>query len=264
MNNLICDICGYPNIFQLLLFMGLFKSIKEYTALAKLQSKMARHFPSFAEQKEWLNKLKRVDTNVKAAHNQSHILQFLAAILELPDNVKGSIVEAGAYKGSSTAKISLFAAHRQRQLYCFDSFEGLPENNEQHTKSTEGHSIQDWFKAGNFSGSLEEVKENVANYGDSSVCQFIKGWFEETMSGFKEPVALAYLDVDLASSSRTCLKYLYPLLSPGGAIYSQDGDFPLVIDVFKDESFWINEVGCSTLPEIEGLGKKITIIRKPG
>ena len=243
--------------------MGLFKAIKEYTELAKLQSKMARHFHSFSEQKEWLNKLKKIDTHVKAAHNQSHILQFLTAILELPAAVKGCVVEAGAYKGSSTAKISLFAAHRQRQLHSFDSFEGLPENKEQHIKSTEGHSIQDWFRPGNFSGSLEEVKKNVADYGDSSVCQFIKGWFEETMPGFNEPVALAYLDVDLASSTRTCLKYLYPLLAHGGAIYSQDGDFPLVIEVFKDENFWINEVGCSGMPAIEGLGKKITIIRKP-
>jgi len=243
--------------------MGLFKAIKEYTELAKLQSKMARHFHFFSEQKEWLNKLKNIDRHVKSAHNQSHILQFLTAILELPEAVKGCIVEAGAYKGGSTAKISLFAAHKKRQFYCFDSFEGLPQNSEQHIKSTEGHSIQDWFKPGNFSGSLEEVKKNVADHGDISVCQFIKGWFEDTLPGFKEPVALAYLDVDLASSTRTCLKYLYPLLSPGGAIYSQDGDFPLVIDVFKDENFWINEVGCSAIPEMEGLGKKITIIRKP-
>lgn len=242
--------------------MGLFKNIKEYAELAKLQSRMARHFHSFAEQKEWLNKLKRIDTHVKAAHNQSHILQFLTSILGLPADVKGCIVEAGAYKGAGTAKISLFAGYRQRQLYCFDSFQGMPSNNEEHIQSTEGHSIRGWFKEGNFSGALDEVKQNVTAYGDSSVCHFIKGWFEETLPLFNEPVAMAYLDVDLAASTRTCLKYLYPLLSPGGAIYSQDGDFPLVIDVFKDEKFWIEELGCSTIPEMEGLGKKITIIRK--
>ena len=55
---------------------------------------------------------------------------------------------------------------------------------------------------------------------------------------------------------------MYPLLSPGGAIYSQDGDFPLVIEVFKDEKFWIEEVGCDKVPEIVGIGNKITIILK--
>ncbi|MBK6827703.1 MAG: hypothetical protein IPG86_12920 [Chitinophagaceae bacterium] len=58
------------------------------------------------------------------------------------------------------------------------------------------------------------------------------------------------------------MKYLFPLLSPGGAIYSQDGDFPLVIEVFRDQQFWMEELGCEKMPVIENLGKKITIIRK--
>jgi len=242
--------------------MTFIHTIKEYVALAKLQSRMARHFHTFSEQKVWLNKLKKIDSNVKAAHNQSHILQFLIEILELPEKMKGCIVEAGAYKGAGTAKISHFASFKKRQLHVFDSFEGLPGNNEQHTISTQGHSIKDWFKEGNFAGSLDEVKKNVNDYGVSEIVTFHSGWFENSLPSFKEPVAAAYLDVDLASSTKTCLKYLYPLLVPGGVIYSQDGDFPLVIDVFKDENFWLNEVGCSETPVIEGLGKKITIIRK--
>ena len=80
---------------------------------------------------------------------------------------------------------------------------------------------------GKYCGSLEEVKNNIAKYGEIGVCHFIKGWFEETMSLFNKRIAAAYLDVDLASSTKTCLKYLYPLLVPGGVIISQDGDFPL-------------------------------------
>jgi O-methyltransferase len=242
--------------------MGLFGSIKEYAALAKLQSKLARHFPSFAEQKKWLGKLKHIDANVRSAHNQSHILKFLIEILEMPDTVEGCVVEAGAFKGASTAKISLFAAHKKRKVHVFDSFEGLPPNTELHEKSTEGHSIKGWFEKGNFAGSLEEVQANVSEYGDASVVTWHKGWFENTMPLFKEKIVLVYIDVDLAESTKTCLKYLFPLLQTGGAIVSQDGDFPLVINVFKDENFWKNEVGCKEMPVIEGLGKKITIIRK--
>jgi O-methyltransferase len=242
--------------------MKFLNAIKEYAELGRLQSRMARHFHSFSEQKRWLNKLELVDKNVKAAHNQSHILQFLLEILELPEEIKGCIVEAGAFKGAGTAKISHFAAFKKRQLNVFDSFEGLPKNNEQHTISTQGHSIKDWFKEGNFAGSLDEVKKNVTNYGVSEIATFHTGWFENSLPNFKEAVAAAYFDVDLASSTKTCLRYLYPLLVPGGVIYSQDGDFPLVIDVFKDKNFWLNEVGCTEMPSIEGLGKKITIIRK--
>lgn len=242
--------------------MGLSSFITEYRDLFRLQKKIAGIFPSFSQQKEWIEKLRRVDRHVKTAHNPSHILEFLAAIFALKQDVPGCIVEAGAYKGGGTAKISLAAKHANRQLVVFDSFEGLPENAEDHQKSLQGHSIEGWFKGGNFNGSMDEVTQNVTSYGDVSVCSFIKGWFEDTMPFFSQPVALAYLDVDLASSTRTCLKYLYPLVSPGGALFSQDGDFPLVIDVFKDEKFWKEEVGCSEMPVIKGLGKKITIIEK--
>jgi hypothetical protein len=82
------------------------------------------------------------------------------------------------------------------------------------------------------------------------------------MPKFNEPVAAAYLDVDLAASTRTCLKYLYPLLEKGGSLYSQDGHLPLVISVFDDADFWLNEVGFEK-PPIYGLGEKklIKIVR---
>ena len=223
------------------------------------------HGPAFSRVRgaeAWLDKLRRVDARVPSAHNQSHILRFLLEILELPASVPGCIVEAGAFKGGSTAKISLFAAYRQRRVHVFDSFQGLPPNEEAHERSLEGHSIRGWFREGQFAGSLEEVKNNVASWGEASVVSYHPGWFEDTMPLFREPVALAYLDVDLASSTRTCLKYLYPLLQPGGALVSQDGDFPLVVEVLKDEAFWRGEVGADALPLIEGLGKKITVIRK--
>lgn len=242
--------------------MKLFQVFKEYTELAKLQSQMAKYFKTFNEQKIWLDKVKIIDDHVKSAHNQSHIFKFLVEILNLPDTVNGCIVEAGAFKGASTAKISLFSAYKKREVHVFDSFEGLPPNEELHEKSTEGHSIKDWFNKGNFAGSFEEVKTNVEKYGKPDIVSYHKGWFNETMPLFKKPIALAYLDVDLASSTKTCLQYLYPLLQPGGAIVSQDGDFPLVISVFKDKKFWKEEVDCNSIPVIEGLGKKITYIRK--
>ena len=142
-----------------------------------------------------------------------------------------------------------------RKLIVFDSFEGLPENLENHDKSILGHSIKGWFTEGEFCGSLEEVQENVKQFGELEVCTFVKGWFEITMPNLNTSIAAAYLDVDLASSTRTCLKFLWPLLISGGVLYSQDGDFPLVIAVFNDNEFWRNEVGF-TKPSVEGLGKR--------
>jgi O-methyltransferase len=205
-----------------------------------------------------LARTRAISRYVESPHNESHILSFVVASYRRRD-VPGVLVEAGSFKGSSTAKFSLVAEAIGKRLVVFDSFQGLPDNNEAHERSIEGHSIQGWFGGGNFHGTLDEVRENVARYGCIDVCEFVPGWFEETLPSFNEPVAAAYVDVDLASSTRTCLRYLYPRLTPGGVIVSQDGDFPLVIDTLRDEQLWRGDIGCDP-PKIEGLGKKKIVL----
>ena len=236
--------------------------LSEMVEVARLQAELAQLFPDSAARKSLLERIRRVRENVECPHNESHVLSFIVELFRLRQ-VEGVIVEAGCYKGGSTAKVSMAASILGRELVVFDSFQGLPRNAEPHDSSLLGHSIKGWFDEGKFSGALDEVRSNVARYGDIRPCRFIKGWFDDTMPQFDEPICAAYLDVDLASSTRTCLKYLYPRLSPGGVLMSQDGDFPLVVDVFKDRDFWEHEVG-EPMPVVEGLGqKKVLKIVKP-
>jgi O-methyltransferase len=208
-------------------------------------------------------RITRVSRSIPCAHEETEILSFNYAVLALPEAVEGCVVECGAFKGGSTAKFSLVAELVGRRLCVFDSFEGLPDNDENHVRSILGHSIENWFDPGGFNCSLDEVKSTVTKYGAIDVCTFVQGYYEDTMPGFREPVAAVYIDVDLASSTKTCLKHLWPLLSPGGVIMSQDGDFPLVIEAYDDDEFWETEVGCPK-PVIDGLGtRKIITITKP-
>lgn len=211
---------------------------------------------------DWLSKFQSISNNVECPHNPSHILSFVVEMLKLPKDAEGCIVEAGCFKGGSTAKFSLVAKYLGRPLMVFDSFEGLPENSEDHSKTIHGTSIKGWFKGQQFRGSLDEVRRHVEEFGDISVCTFVPGWFEDTLPGYSEKIAAAYLDVDLASSTRTCLQYLYPRIVPRGVLMSQDGDFPMVIDVFDDDDFWKNTVGCDK-PHIQGLrhSKMISIVK---
>jgi O-methyltransferase len=175
--------------------------------------------------------------------------------------VDGVMVEAGSFKGGSTAKLSLAAKLAGRRLFVFDSFEGLPNHDEPHGDTIFGEQTN--FAPRSYCGALDEVIDNIRRFGELSVCEFRKGWFEDTMPDFLEPVAVAYIDVDLVSSTKTCLKYLYPLLVPGGAIFSQDGHLPLVTHAIGDAKFWEAEVGYP-MPPIEGLGrKKLLRIEKP-
>ena len=197
-------------------------------------------FLNFATRISLIRRIYRVSRHVRCEHSEEEILQFCRRILVVPSDVKGCIIEAGCFKGGGTAKFSLAAALVGRELVVFDSFEGIPENAELHDWNIWGGRVG--FKAGDYRGTLEEVKENVRRFGAAEVCRFIKGWFDLTMPQFCQPVVAAYLDVDLASSTRTCLKYLWPLLVPGGYLFSQDGHLPLVLEVFDDDQFWEREI----------------------
>lgn len=201
------------------------------------------------------------NSGMECAHTQDEMLQFTRAILDVPSDVPGCVVEAGCFKGGSTAKFSVAAKLSHRQLFVFDSFEGLPENTEPHKLTIFGEQTD--FSRGQYRGSLEQVQRNVLTYGDADVCVYVKGWFDQTMPQFSQPIIAAYIDVDLVSSTRTCLKYLYPLLQPGAYLFSQDAHLPLIIQLLEDSEFWEKEIGCPK-PTIAGLGKKKLIrIRKP-
>lgn len=159
----------------------------------------------------------------------------------------GCIVEAGAYKGGSASKLSLAARLAGRRLYVFDSFSGLPIHDEPHSKSIFGGQIA--FPAGAWRGTIDEVRATIDRYGVSEVCELVPGWFDDTLPGFTEPVAVAYIDVDLATSTRICLAYLYPLLIRDGVLFSQDGHVPLVVDE-------IRAFAARTGARVVGLGER--------
>lgn len=216
---------------------------------------------SFAERQQLVRQFYAISLAVDAPHSQQQMLEMVETIVSLPATVPGVVVEAGCYKGGSTAKLSLAAHRAGRDLVVFDSFEGIPDNTEHHAETLLGARIE--FNSGDYRGTLEEVRANVTRFGQIAPCRFVPGWLENTLPSFREPIAVAYIDVDLATSTRTALKYLYPLLSPGGVLFSHDGHLALVVEVFADETFWRTEVGCPP-PVIDGLGQRQLIkIVKP-
>ena len=199
---------------------------------------------------------------VECAHYDVEMLMIARSIFLIPPSIKGVIIEAGSYKGGSTAKLSLVANIVGRKLIVFDSFQGMPSNKEiqTHNRHKEIFFI---LPKGIYKGSLNEVKKNIERYGAPKICVYRKGLFEKTMPKFHKQAAAVFLDVDLASSTRTCLKYLYPLLQPGGILYSHDGFFVSAANVFKDKKFWKKEIGI-TPPFIRGIGKqKLLKLIKP-
>jgi hypothetical protein len=166
-------------------------------------------------------------------------------ILEIPRNVIGDVIECGCWKGVSTAGLSLVCSIVGRRLLVCDSFQGLPDDGMQlHIASHFG--FYGYYKQGMFCGALEEVKRNVEKFGHIESCTFVPGFFSESLGSLSNPIAFAFLDVDLVSSTQDCLKHIWPLLVDGGMIYTDDAGDLDVVRVFFDEVWWQEKLHCSS------------------
>ncbi|XVH30369.1 TylF/MycF/NovP-related O-methyltransferase [Haloferacaceae archaeon DSL9] len=157
----------------------------------------------------------------------------------VPRAREGCLVECGAYKGGSTANLSLVAALCDRELVVFDSFEGMPEPDEidrEHVLIASGRVHT--YDEGAWEATLPEVKTNIHRYGSLSACRFEVGYFEETMTRFDEPVVLAFLDVGLRSSAETALEALWPLLAEGSYLFTHEAKHMEIATLFFDREWW--------------------------
>lgn len=199
-----------------------------------------------------------ITQHVRGYHSLAEMLVVCEAILERSGQSGLTVVECGAAKGSSTAKLSLATARAGGRLLVFDSFKGIPDNEEQH-RNLDGRPVS--FRKGAFTGRLKAVQRVVQTYGAPEVCTFTKGWFEDTLPDFQTPIDVVLLDVDLLSSTRTCLEALYPQLRPGGVLFTQDGHLEAIVALLRDEAFWL-AMGVP-VPSIDGLGQD-KLLKIPG
>ncbi|MBI2372848.1 MAG: class I SAM-dependent methyltransferase [Deltaproteobacteria bacterium] len=201
---------------------------------------------------ELLAAFTRITNAVRGYHSQAEILEVSQAILRLANRPDLVVVEAGVAHGSSTAKLSLVTRHANGKLIAFDSFRGIPKNDEQH-ENLDGLTVV--FRRGAFTGRLGAVRRVIEAHGAPERVALVKGWLEETLPSFDSHVDIAILDLDLLSSTRTAIKAIYPRLRPGGVLFTQDGHLRKIAELLGSERFWREEVGVE-VPRIEGLMKK--------
>ncbi|MDF1562793.1 MAG: macrocin O-methyltransferase [Deltaproteobacteria bacterium] len=196
---------------------------------------------------------------LRGYHTLEEMLRVCDRIFRRAGQGEVVVVEAGSGSGSSTAKLSLAVRKVGGRLLVFDTFQGIPENDERH-EHLDGRPLV--YRKGAFRGRLESVRRHVERFGAPEVCTFHKGLFEETLPGLDAAIDVALLDVDLIASTRVCTRHLFPLLKPGGVLFSQDGHIRATVELFADERFWREDVGVAP-PAIPGLGeqKLLEIVR---
>ncbi|MBM4273945.1 MAG: hypothetical protein FJ134_05735 [Deltaproteobacteria bacterium] len=139
------------------------------------------------------------------------------------EKMPGAFVELGVCNGGSAGILGNAArGNPQRQVWLFDSWEGLPEPGPDDLTSSGRPGAK-----GMCLGSLERVKEllfNKLNLAEDRM-HLMKGWFNVTLPAVKAkigPIALLHLDSDWYESTKFCLEELYDQVVPGGFIVIDD------------------------------------------
>lgn len=163
---------------------------------------------------------------------KAHLAMALK-LLELPPppELPGVVVECGTWKGASAANLSLICRIVGRRLLVCDSFEGLPQPIPETPDSSA-------YGKGDYCGALDEVKKNIERYGAIEVCEFVKGWFQETLPRLDVPIVLAWVDVDLEDSLETCVLNLWPRLVPDGYLFLDECVGISYVALFFSEHWW--------------------------
>ena len=223
---------------------------RDRTAVVKF---LAAKYPFEFSRRQRFRLLKdfiNITNNMRGYHTLAEILTVCDRIFRRGNGKDIVVVEAGSGSGSSTAKLSLATQIVGGRLLVYDSFRGIPQNDEQH-ELLDGRSLQ--FLRGAFKGRITAVKKRVNEYGAPEVCTYTKGLFQDTLIDFDEAVDVLLVDVDLISSTQTCIEQIVPNLKAHGVVFSQDGHLRATVDLFKDENFWREKLKIAP-PRIPGLG----------
>ena len=146
--------------------------------------------------------------------------------------VDGALVECGVWRGGSMMAIALTLLRlgvTDRELYLFDTFEGMTEPGDEDVKHTgeraadvlagAGRDSHDWAIA-----PLDQVREAVLSVGyPEEKIHFVQGRVEDTLpAGAPPEIALLRLDTDWYESTAHEMKHLYPRLCRGGILLIDD------------------------------------------
>jgi O-methyltransferase len=182
--------------------------------------KLLRLLPS-ALRRQQITKIVQPFTLV--GRERIHNLYNLSRRIEY-EGVPGDVVECGVCNGGTAAVLGHFATRsdRNRTLWLFDSFEGMPQTTEEDGEAAIKH-------IGKEVGDVHKVEDVLKRVDvDMQRVRIVKGWFNKTFSTATiSKIALLNIDADWYTSVRLCLDTFYDSVALGGIISFDDyGHWP--------------------------------------
>lgn len=150
------------------------------------------------------------------------------------NRIEGDFVECGVWRGGSmaaAAKTLLANGDANRELWLYDTFDGMSEPTEQDVdfmgQSAEvllGQQDRDDATSVWCCSPLEQVRSAMADTGyPIERVRFVEGRVEDTLPvRVPDRISLLRLDTDWYESTRCELEHLFPKLVPGGVLIVDD------------------------------------------
>lgn len=172
-----------------------------------------------------LARLRAIARDDEGYHEEQHRKEFMRRAFKAIEfnGISGDYAEFGA--GGATFGL----AHSQSRkhdfhgkLWALDSFEGLPA----HSTAADVHPA---WQAGGMRTSVEDfIATCERNRIPADAYEIVAGYYEQTLSGHSttqalpDDIALAYIDCDLYSSTKTVLAFLAPRMKHGMIVAFDD------------------------------------------
>jgi O-methyltransferase len=144
------------------------------------------------------------------------------------DEIPGSIVEAGVWKGGMLAALAEFHGN-SRSYFAYDSFQGLPEaqaiDGESAKRYQSDQAAPSYFD--NCAAEEKFIKDLFLKLPGNDL-RIIKGWFADTLreaDNLPDQIALLRMDGDWYESTMQIMEFLYPRVAKGGVIIIGDYDY---------------------------------------
>jgi hypothetical protein len=200
---------------------------------------LAKNPQQWRKRVEVIKRFCMIHRAIPCFHTEGELLRIADEVLSIPNSLEGDIIECGVGYGGGTCKLSIIAKLTGRKLVACDSFSGLPTPNQ----------CEDaYFKKGEFSVSVNEVRENITRFGSSDSVELVEGTFRETLPRLKNrKFILIFEDADLHKSASCCVENLWPALQPGCKMYTHNLPYP-AIQAYTDKGFWLQKFGYPPPP----------------
>lgn len=143
------------------------------------------------------------------------------------NNINGDFVECGVWRGGSSMMSALTLLENKdtsRNLYLYDTFEGMSEPTEKDVSMVGDLAEHTWQDRDKCEADLNDVQTNMkkTNYPFSKI-SFVEGKVEETIpKTLPSSIALLRLDTDWYESTYHELVHLFPKLISGGVLIIDD------------------------------------------